>query len=171
MTMTKTLATVLVAYLLLAGSALAQTCNNHILAVAPDSRYANHGNGTVTDTATGLMWKQCSEGLSGPDCGSGSPQNFVWQGALRHGQGHTFAGYSDWRLPNINELASLVEERCSEPAINVTLFPNTPSWFFWSSSPFAYYPENTWLVGFSHGYYLDAGRDFGYFVRLVRGGQ
>jgi hypothetical protein len=159
------------AAVLLAGPAQAQTCNDHIQAVAPDSRYTNHGNGTVTDTATGLMWKQCVEGLSGPVCASGAAQTFAWQGALQHAQGHSFAGYSDWRLPNINELSSLVEERCYGPSINTTLFPNTPSECFWSSSPSTDYSDGAWGVRFDSGIVGDDVRNDGISVRLVRGGQ
>ena len=40
----------------------AQTIEGYIDNEWPDSRYTDHGNGTVTDTKTGLSWKQCSEG-------------------------------------------------------------------------------------------------------------
>lgn len=45
----------------LMGTALAQTCRDDIKATAPDSRFSDNGNGTVTDLATGLIWKQCAE--------------------------------------------------------------------------------------------------------------
>jgi hypothetical protein len=109
-----------------------------IPASAPDSRFTANGDGTVTDRATGLIWKQCAEGLSGANCLTGSAMTFTWQQALQHAEAAVFAGSALWRLPNKKELASLVEQRCYDPAINDRFFPNTPvdDWF-WSSSPHA----------------------------------
>jgi hypothetical protein len=149
----------------------AQTCNDAIVASAPDSRYRENGDGTVTDLSTGLIWKQCAEGLSGADCTTGSPSTFTWQAALQHAEDAVFAGSSLWRLPNKNELASLVERRCVNPAINATPLPNTPSSWFWSSSPYAYYLGDAWLVSFGHGFVSGYGKSYQAYVRLVRGGQ
>ena len=148
-----------------------QTCNDAIVATAPDSRYQDNGDGTITDLATGLIWKQCAEGLSGPGCTTGTSQTFTWHAALQHAEAAVFAGSSLWRLPNNKELASLRERRCYTPAINTTLFPNTPSSGFWSSSPSTYNSSYAWLVNFYYGYvstYLKNGQEY---VRLVRGGQ
>ena len=57
----------------------------------PASRYTVNNNGTVTDTATGLMWQQCSAGLSGNACGVGSASSFTWQQALEHAAASTLA--------------------------------------------------------------------------------
>lgn len=150
----------------------AQTCRDNIPASAPDSRFTDNGNGTVTDLATGLIWKQCAEGLSGAGCLSGSATRFAWQQALQHAADAVFAGSSLWRLPNKKELASLVEQRCGDPAINTRYFPNTPSdWWFWSSSPFAGRPSSAWSVHFSYGYVYYEFKDNAFYVRLVRGGQ
>ena len=133
----------------------AQVCLDTVEAVAPDGRYTDHSDGTVTDKITGLMWRQCGEGQSGTDCSGGSATTHTWRGALQipasvNTQGG-FAGYSDWRLPNIKELASLVEERCYSPAINLTLFPNTLSSYYWSASPYANYSAYAWSVYFNYG--------------------
>jgi hypothetical protein len=149
----------------------AQTCRTDMTPTAPDSRFTDHGDGTVSDAATGLLWKQCAEGLSGAGCASGAAASFTWQNALHQAADTDFAGRTDWRLPNKNELESLVERRCYNPAINATFFPNTPSSLFWSASPYASNPYDAWSVYFYDGY-------VGYFykygagsVRLVRGGQ
>lgn len=148
-----------------------QTCNPAIPETAPDSRFTDNGDGTVTDFPTGLMWKQCAEGLSEAGCVTGAPATFIWQAALQHAEEAVFAGRSDWRLPNKNELASLVEQRCDAPAINLRAFPNTPSSLFWSSSPDASHPNHAWNVYFGHGYVDYGYKDFASHVRLVRVGQ
>ena len=84
----------------------------------------------------------------------------------------TFAGQTDWRLPNKNELESLVERRCYDPAINARFFPNTPSNWFWSSSPYAGYSDDAWGVNFNNGYVGNPyNKGHALYVRLVRGGQ
>ncbi|NEX16738.1 MAG: hypothetical protein C1943_08940 [Halochromatium sp.] len=148
-----------------------QTCNDAVVATAPDSRFQDNGNGTVTDLATGLIWKQCAEGLSGAGCATGSAQGFAWQAALQHAEAEVFAGSDLWRLPNKNELASLVEQRCYNPAINERYFPNTPSSWFWSSSPLASGSYYAWIIYFNDGYGYGHNKSGSDAVRLVRGGQ
>ncbi len=158
--------------ILWAGNAQAVPCQNNLPASNPDSVYTDHGNGTVTDTRTGLMWKQCAEGLSGATCQTGSLQGFTWASALAHAEASTFAGYTDWRLPNVKELSSLVEDCRAGPAINTNLFPNTPSTLFWSGSPSADGSSLAWFVYFSDGVAGSYGpRSYPFGVRVVRGGQ
>ncbi len=159
------------ALLLITMGGQAQTCRDDIPATAPDSRFRDNGDGTVTDVATGLIWKQCAEGLSDTDCATGSASRFTWREALQHAAGHVFAGSGLWRLPNKNELASLVERRCYSPAINGRFFPGTPSSWFWSSSPTAGYSGGAWRVGFSNGNVYGYSKGYRRYVRLVRGGQ
>ncbi len=155
-------------------SAQAQGCNADMPASTPDSQLTDNGN-TITDTKTGLMWKKCMEGVTGNNCESGSATGFTWQTALqRPGVVNTsggFAGQTDWRLPNIKELRSIVEEKCVDPAINLTRFPNTPSLVVWSGSPDANYSGGAWIVNFYYGISDVYYRDYNYQVRLVRGGQ
>ncbi len=71
----------------------AQTCRNDIRATAPDSRYTDNGDGTVTDAATGLMWQQCPEGLWGAGCAMGAATTFIdWQDALEFAAAAELAG-------------------------------------------------------------------------------
>ena len=139
---------------LAAGSpAEAQTCRTEteVPSTTPASRFLKHGNGTVTDTVSGLMWAQCAEGLSGSACTVGEAANFTWEEALIRARDSVLAGYTDWRLPNLKELFSMVEERCVDPAINLAVFPNTPASYFWSASPSADSSNFTWIVGFMNG--------------------
>jgi hypothetical protein len=159
--------------------AQAQICNDNMAASTPDSQLADNGNGTVTDRKTGLMWKKCAEGQTGSNCENGSAAGFTWQGALHQprmiNNGPGFAGYHDWRLPNVKELRSIVEEKCYGPTINLIRFPNThPYSVVWSGSPkgnFLDLSNFAWVVGFYFGNSVYGERGSSYQVRLVRGGQ
>ncbi len=156
----------------------AQTCMSTIEADAPDERYTDNQNGGVTDIRTGLIWKRCSEGQSWDSiqqsC-TGSAATYTWQAALARAVDHNlaggYAGHSDWRLPNRNELTSLVERKCYSPTINLAWFPNTPGSHYWSASPDAYDSDHAWRVHFYGGYVNGYGKDGTFHVRLVRGGQ
>ena len=52
---------------------------------------------------------------------------------------------------NRTDLASLVESACNSPAINLTMFPNAVSDFYWSTTPIANYSASVWLVSFDSG--------------------
>lgn len=128
----------------------------------------------MSDTKTGLTWKKCSEGQSGVDCRIGTATTYTWQGALQQAQrvnnNGGFAGYKNWRLPSIKELNSIVEEQCSEPSINLAVFPESQNNAYWSSSPDADSSSYAWLVFFFGGNsYLNL-KSSNYFVRLVREG-
>jgi general L-amino acid transport system substrate-binding protein len=160
----------LLATLAWTGFAYANDCQNHLAPTNPSSAYLDQSDGTITDTRSGLMWKQCVEGLGGQDCQIGSALTFDWPGALNHAQTHEFAGYSDWRVPNIRELRSLLERCRAIPAINSNVFPNSPSEWLWSSSPSADNPAASWYVDFALGESRSADRTQHHQVRLVRGG-
>jgi len=157
--------------LLLGAAQALQVCSDDIAATTPDSRFHSNDDGTVTDRSSGLIWKQCAEGLSGSGCNNGNAQALTWSQALQHAEAAVFAGSESWRLPNKNELASLVERRCYGPAINARFFPATPlSKSFWSSSPRASFHYDAWLVDFDDGAVYIGGRSGKGYVRLVRAG-
>jgi len=148
-----------------------QTCNTaSITASTPTADFVDNGNGTVTDKKTGLMWKQCSEGLSGAGCATGSATIYTWQGALQNGAGSGFAGFTDWRVANKKELNSIVEVQCFNPSINATIFP-AASGFYWSASPYAGAAPFAWGVNFYNGRDGTDLKGNNFYVRLVRGGQ
>jgi len=150
-------------------------CVTTIPATTPTANFVDHGNGTVTDTKTGLMWKQCSEGLSGVACATGAPSLYTWQGALQAAQtlnaGGGFAGFTDWRVPNKKELISIVEMQCVTPGINTTIFPATVSNWYWSASPYASNTSYACGVGFGVSGASTNLKSINNYVRLVRGGQ
>lgn len=156
------------ALLIVIGTGHASECLNNIPPINPDGAYVVHSNETVTDTRTGLMWKQCEEGLSGSDCASGSRITHNWADALALAESSSFADYTDWRLPNINELSTLVELCRIDPAINQAIFPNTGIGSVWSSSPTGHVTGAARSVYFYYGGHDTSDRRYSRAVRLVR---
>jgi hypothetical protein len=119
--------------------------------------YVDNGDGTVTDTSTDLMWQQAT-----------APGTYNLDGAYSYCGTLSFAGYTDWWLPTIDELKSLVATKW-HPTIDPTYFPGTAASWYWSSTMYDSY--DAWGVDFGSGgvdnyYKYDAG-----YVRAVRGGQ
>ena len=161
---------------LLAGTQVAQaaaTCPANNTLSTPTADFTVNGNGTVTHLKTGLMWKQCAEGLSTTTtaCDTGSASTMNWATALTTAAADSTAGFNDWRLPNDKELESIVETGCYTPSINETAFPNTPSNWFWSSTAYASVPADAWFVSFANGGSNAVNKPDLYDVRLVRSGQ
>ncbi|MEI5640597.1 MULTISPECIES: Lcl C-terminal domain-containing protein [unclassified Pseudoalteromonas] len=168
------ISTILLFTLLVFGGAFNEAygeCQDNIPPSTPTSRFTLNDNGTVTDNQTGLMWMRCSLGQAwdGTTC-TESVSTYTWAEALASADESNYAGFSDWYLPNIKELASIVEAACYNPAINQTVFPNTASSSYWSSSPHAYYGNYAWSVYFNRGYDYNLHKDNGTHVRLVRAG-
>jgi hypothetical protein len=122
-------------------------------------------SGTVTtDNATGLEW------IANPtDAGLGSTYN--WATALTNCEGLTnYAGHSDWRLPNIKELMSIVDYGTYSPSIDTNFF-TSQSDVYWSSTTGAGSTIYAWVVNFGSGYAYSDGKSSTYYIRCVRGGQ
>jgi len=117
---------------------MAQICETESITPShPIGQYLDNGDGSITDITNELMWSTCSLGQIYQNGGcSGSANSFtIWDEALSAADNNNnLAGYSDWRLPNIKELGSLVERSCVAPAIDLTLFPTTPSAPYWSNT-------------------------------------
>lgn len=137
----------------LAPTLLQAACNANIDETTPTARFIDNGDGTITDARTALMWVRCASGQSwnGSAC-TGTATKHTWQDALQLADTSSYAGLTNWRLPNVKELVSIVEQRCSNPAINETIFPATPTFYFWTGSPLAQGMGN-WAhnVSFSDG--------------------
>ena len=95
-----------------------------VVVIVASSRFTSNGD-TVKDNATGLIWQKCSKGLSGLNCESGSVDDLIWESAITYCEGLSLGNRTDWRLPNINELKSIVDYSRYHPAINIDYFPNT----------------------------------------------
>jgi len=150
-----------------------------LLAVPAWAAFTDNGDGTVTDSVTGLMWDKCSwnQPWTGPASNTcdGPPTTYPWAGALDrsvYANSVNHRGYDDWRLPNKNELESLVDITVTAPAIDETAFPETPNFQYWSSTTYAFNPAaNAWIVSFTNA--LTSATPMGgyFYVRLVRSGQ
>lgn len=146
----------------------AQICKTTIPRSAPDARYqvvAGTQGAEIRDTYTNLIWQRCSIGQQwdGTSC-TGTAQAMTWIDALKTTTTHT-----GWRVPNLRELQSLIEEACFDSSINYTLFPNTVSDAYWTSSHNPQNPEGAWTVFFDRG--LAGGLAFKttlLYVRLVK---
>ncbi len=151
----------------------ASSCKTTLPASTPDSDFTVNGDGTtVTHNPTGLMWLRCAQGQAWNTTCTDTAATFTWANALLAARNSTAAGYSDWRLPNVKELESVVEDRCHTPSVNEAIFPNTPASNFWSSSTDAVDAASAWPVYFKDGsvyQYLSKTSTFA--VRLVRSGQ
>ena len=147
-------------------------CNLNIVPSGPDSRFIINADGTILDDDTKLIWMRCSLGQTwdGSAC-VGDPSVFDWQNALSQSVAYEFADKSDWRLPDIKELSSIIEQQCYSPSINETVFPNTPAEQYWSSSPYISSARYGWNVSFYLGYNHHDFKTKEFHVRLVRDGD
>jgi len=88
----------------------------------------------VLDRATGLLW------ISDPAV------DYTWEDSLEHCESFSTGSYSNWRLPNINELRSLVSTATFDPA---SVLPDTPTGDVWSST--TYVVNNAFAMTLSMG--------------------
>jgi hypothetical protein len=82
--------------------------------------YQNNSNGTITDTVTGLMWQQVDGG------------EMTFDNATTYASNLVLGGYSDWRMPSILELNSLLNHDKNNPALNTVYFSATAAQYWWS---------------------------------------
>ncbi len=152
----------------------------------------------VKDNVTGLVWevKQNKDGDADADNIHDADNSYRWGGIGHLGTGYgpyhndwdtlvdgsndeSFCGFSNWRVPTINELENLVNfnenlENLDDPdrrTIDTGYFPSTISSIYWSASPNAQYQSNAWAVHFNNGITHRSGRSsltVTKHVRLVR---
>ena len=113
---------------------------------------------TFTDSETGLMWQDNIEART---------VTKDWQGAIDYCKNLKLAGYDDWRLPNIDELLSITDDKKSKPAIK-NGFKNIVSGDYWSSSSDVSVSSNAWVVGFYAGGDGWGSKSYSYLIRCVR---
>jgi len=120
----------------------------------------DNGDGTITDTNTGLIWQKQS---------LASTTN--WEGALNYCENLTLADYDEWRLPNIKELQSIAEYGDWNPAIDTEYFTGVLG-EYWSSTTMPSNAENALLVNFKvDGHRNGENKNNFSYVRAVRTAQ
>jgi hypothetical protein len=128
------------------------------------SSFSRNANGMVTDSRTNLEWQDDYSD------NSNDIKNTTWQSAIDYCENLNLDGKSDWRLPNLNELTSLVDDTRFDPSINSS-FQNTNSYNYWSSSSYSGNNGNAWIVNFNDGFQNNNGKVNNGYVRCVRAGQ
>ncbi|NLX19922.1 MAG: DUF1566 domain-containing protein [Desulfobulbus sp.] len=129
----------------------------------PEVRFEVQGE-TVLDHATGLYWTQ-----------NANPGEFpcTWMEAFSHICGlnqHQYGGYNDWRLPNRNELRSLVSYQTKKPALpEQHPFQNFFLGWYWSSTTAVIQPAYAWAVHLEGARMFYGRKDQGYLFWPVRG--
>jgi Protein of unknown function (DUF1566) len=117
----------------------------------------DNGNGTVTDMATGLMWQQ-----------EGSPAGMTWAQAKEYVNKlnrERFAGHTGWRLPTIEELASLMKSGRAKGNLYVHPVFSSKQEYCWSADSFG--PDMAWYASFKAGI-IQHIYHFFYYARAVR---
>jgi hypothetical protein len=122
-----------------------------------ESQFIDNGDGTVTHTSTGLMWQQAT-----------APGFYTWEQALSYCENLTLAGHSDWRLPTIKELDSIVDLTRYNPAINTTYFPDTAGSPYWSSTTLVFGTDYAWFMVFGNDPVRGGHKPDSHRVRAVR---
>jgi len=119
-----------------------------------------NNDGTITDIDTGLMWQVQVSDIK---------KN--WKDALSYCENLVYAEYSDWRLPDREELRSIVNYSNKNPAI-FEQFNDTMLEYYWSSTTNANYASSAWGIDFKYGDdSYSRHKSSEYYVRAVRGGQ
>ena len=129
--------------------------------------FEDNKDGTISDNATGLMWSQ-------DDSGADAPDGLNWEEALAYVEAKNVAnylGYSDWRLPNVKELQSILDYSRSPVTTNSAaidpVFNATPITNEAGETDFAYYWSGTTHTNLTNhpgsaGAYVSFGRAMGY---------
>jgi len=116
----------------------------------------------VLDTTTKMVWQ---------DNNATTSSLYTWSAALTQCDTLSLGGFSDWRLPNKNELLLLVDKTKINPAIAAVFVNVNYSSYYWSSTTYAGGTSYAWYVDFYYGSDDFDVKTNSYYVRCVRGGQ
>ncbi len=139
--------------------------NNYIRCVREGQlkpeNFTRNSIGIITDTSTHLEWQDIYT-----DNGN-NIKHSTWGQAIDYCESLSLDGIG-WRLPNIKELASIIDYSYANPAIDNNIFVNTASEDYWTSSTYSYDYELGWTVDFQYGYTIQDFKSKNYYIRCVR---
>ena len=133
-------------------------CRSDVPASAAAAGFRQLADGIVLQQATNRQWLRCALGQQwDPLAGSctGRAYDYSYDNARLAARQARYAGYSDWRLPSYQELASLLEPRCMRPALNPAVFPAAPAALFWTATPNGNQPDNGLVLDVADGFLVD----------------
>jgi hypothetical protein len=153
----------------------AYTCRGQFADWTPaytSSTLATDSGDVVADSRTGLVWQRrvptIYEGCSGKDTGDKTEgERCTWREAKRY-CANLALDNGGWRLPTKAELESLIDDTRSNPTIDVDVFPDTRSDFYWTMSPFVEQAHHYYAIGFETGFSKFGDFEGIYYVRCVR---
>lgn len=151
----------------------AQKCDSSKSATAPFSQFSNAASATITDNKNKNTWLRCPVGMAwdGSSCG-GISLKYTWTEALVEVDelnAKQYAGRNDWRLPTVEELITVVEQRCFKPAIDLKAFPYSPESGFWTDTLVDGVQPRAWVVHFLNGNQYIANKNQTWRLRLIAG--
>jgi len=115
------------------------------------------GDSTVRDIRTGLIWQQNDDG-----------KKRIWRHATQYCGELDLAASTEWRLPEREDLRTLVDLAHFNPAVNPAFFPSTRPDPYWTSTRFEEYEGYSWFVHFGDGSEHYGSRTSTYLTRCVR---
>lgn len=124
-----------------------------------------NGDAVVFDRATGLTWA-----ADGDEAGCNNGEVGTFAAAIAYANGLDFAGETDWRVPNITELQSILEYKGTSPLTYVH-FPNTKNQMYWMATTNSIDTTTAYAVYFSSGNVTSVTKNAPVcYLRCVRGG-
>ncbi|MGD9732942.1 MAG: DUF1566 domain-containing protein [Desulfamplus sp.] len=126
---------------------ISKSTNNYVRAVRGgqiqsfrnSDNFVINGDGTITDVITGLMWQETKNNAT------------TWKDALYYCENLNLGGYTNWRLPTIKELGTLIDYNRYNPSINIDIFSDNNPFALWSNTTCLGYLANAWITLFSLG--------------------
>jgi outer membrane protein assembly factor BamB len=131
-------------------------------------RFQDKDNATVTDWATGLMWQKRTNDIDNNKV-INDDDAVSWEDALQFCEQLNFAGYTDWHLPNVRELQSIVDYKYSDASIEQSFF-EAENLLYWTSTPRIHGTSYSyaWQIYFHNGATDYKNKTYHRFVRCVR---
>lgn len=142
-------------FLLPTSAPLYAACDDRFPEITPTRDFVLNDDGTTLHVKSGLIWSRCSCGQiwQNNTC-TGKALGYSFRNAFEQAlqaNADRYLGVENWRLPTAEELQTLVDFHCTNPAINSSVFPNTPTSWYWSGTNYTEFPWYGQPVDFGNG--------------------